>query len=215
MKRETALSLSDASKHQYYYKTQGEKTGKKAINNHPSVYRRAYHEHLNNEVVFAHLKYIQSDPDTNYGYYKMTFALNLPGCIFNHQKVYRLMDLSLLLKEKWQKCISSFVKFLKILPNAPLQVLEMDIKFIWIEEHRRHEFVLTVIDTFTWIESGWKAAFQIRQEMVKQLWTDIIGTQLQPYDCLNNEMNIEVRNDNDSRFMVLSLPQFFRENHLG
>jgi transposase InsO family protein len=43
----------------------------------------------------------------------------------------------------------------------------------------------------------------------------IIETNLQPHDCLKRQMNIEIRNDNDSRFVAQSVQQFFRDNHLG
>ncbi|HOT15692.1 MAG TPA: DDE-type integrase/transposase/recombinase [Bacteroidales bacterium] len=91
----------------------------------------------------------------------------------------------------------------------------MDIKFVWVEKHRRHAFILTAIDTFTRVVLGWTVAFQIKQETVKQLWSRIIENHLQPHDCINKQMDIEVRNDNDSRFVARSVQQFFRDNHLG
>lgn len=139
----------------------------------------------------------------------------LLGFIINHKKVYRLMEQFQLLKEKHQKAARQFVKYRKVLPFGPLQVLEMDIKFVWVEEHRRHTFILTVIDTFTRVTLGWVAAYQIKQELVKHLWAHIIETHLQPYNCLGKKLNIEVRNDNDSRFVAKSVQQFFKENHLG
>jgi len=215
MKRDTALSITGVTKHQYYYKPKGGHRGRMPSTETFRFVDGDNIERVSNDDVVGCIKKIQSDPDTNYGYHKMTFALMLLGFIINHKKVYRLMGLYQLLKEKWQKPARRFVQFAKVLPLKPLQVLEMDIKLVWVEEHRRHAFILTAIDTFTRVLLGWTVAFQIKQEMVKQLWSHIIQTYLQPYDCLNRQMDIEVRNDNDSRFVAKSVQQFFRDNHLG
>jgi len=215
MKRDTALSITGVTKHQYYYWPKKGKRGRMPSTETLRFVDGDNIERVSNDEVIERIKEIQSDPDTNYGYHKMTFALMLLGFIINHKKVYRLMGLFQLLKEKWQKPARTFVKFRKVLALKPLQVLEMDIKFVWVEEHRRHAFILTAIDTFTRVVLGWTVAFQIKQETVKQLWSHIIETHLQPYDCLNKQMDIEIRNDNDSRFVAKSVQQFFRDNHLG
>ncbi len=38
---------------------------------------------------------------------------------------------------------------------------------------------------------------------------------MQPYDCLNRDIQIEIRNDNDSRFVAKSVQTFFAENNLN
>lgn len=38
---------------------------------------------------------------------------------------------------------------------------------------------------------------------------------MQPYDCLKRDIQIEIRNDNDSRFVAKSVQTFFLENHLN
>ena len=45
------------------------------------------------------MKLIHQDPDTDYGYHKMTSALKLIGYQINHKKVYRLMKEAQILKE--------------------------------------------------------------------------------------------------------------------
>jgi hypothetical protein len=50
---------------------------------------------------------------------------------------------------------------------------------------------------------------------VKRAWEYIIENFLQPFDCLNEQIHIEVRNDNDSRFAAKTVQQFFAENHLN
>lgn len=214
LKRDTALTIAGVSKHQYYYKPKGKKKGKtasdktlKITNNNEQV--------MNNSEVVQQIKTIKQDPDTDYGYRKMTFALILRGYVINHKKVYLLMKENQLLKDKCKKAVREFARFRKVIPTGPLQVLEMDIKFVWVEQYKRHAYILTVIDTFTRVVLGWMVGYKIQQEQVKRLWTHIIETHLQPYDCLNRKINIEVRNDNDSRFVTKSVQSFFKENHMG
>ena len=153
---------------------------------------------------------MQADPDTDYGYHKMTYVLLILGYLINHKKVYRLMNENDLLKDRLQKPSRSFVKYRRVMPSSPLEILEMDIKFVWVEEYRRSAYVLTVVDTFTRVVLCWHAGYQIRQAQIKSIWEYIIVHHLQPYDCLGKKIRIEIRNDNDSRFVASSVQEFFR-----
>ena len=213
MKRDTALNISGVSKHQYYYQSQPDKRGRKPSITTSKLEDEGIVQVLNTDVV-QQIMDIQKDPDTDYGYHKMTFALLLLGYVINHKKVYRLMDESHLLKDRHQKALRQYVKYRKVMPTRPLEVLEMDIKFVWVEEYRRHAFVFTVIDTFTRCILYWQSAYQFKQGQVKRAWEHIIENYLQPFDCLKENIHIEVRNDNDSRFAAKTVQQFFVENKL-
>jgi len=213
IKRDVALNIAGITKHQYYYRSSGKKRGRPPS----SITKKIENDEvtdISNEEVVADIKKIQEDPDTDYGYRKMTYALMVLGYFINHKKIYRLMKDHLLLKEKYQKHSREFVKYRRVMPEKPLQLLEMDIKFVWAEEYRRHVFVLTVIDTFTRVVLGWKSAYNMKQDVIKQLWKEVIANHLQPYDCLNKHMEIEIRNDNDSRFIAKSVQRFFKENKI-
>lgn len=213
MKRDTALAIAGISKHQYYYKPKSGRRGKPPSQTTLKITGENI-ERVQNQVVVEQIKIIQADPDTNYGYHKITYALLILGYMINHKKVYRLMDEHNLLQDRSKKPARSFVKYRKVMPGSPLEVLEMDIKFVWVEEHRRFAYVLTVIDTFTRVVLCWHAGYQIRQAQIKSIWEYIIVQYLQPYDCLGKKIQIEVRNDNDSRFVAKTVQEFFRENHL-
>jgi putative transposase len=60
----------------------------------------------------------------------MTYELKTKGYIINEKKTYRLMKENNMLKAKPVKSEKSFVKYRKVLPKNPLEVLEMDIKFV-------------------------------------------------------------------------------------
>lgn len=214
MKRDVALSIGGITKHQYYHKPSNKKRGRKASEIVLKIDGSSIEKYPNNKVV-EEIKEIQKDPDTDYGYRKITYALMILGYFINHKKVYRLMNENQLLKDKPRKPSRVFAKYRKVMPKSPLELIEMDIKFAWVEEYSRHAFVLTVIDTFTRVVLGWEVAYQIKQGLVKLLWQEIIDKYLQPYDCLNRKLYIEIRNDNDSRFIAKSVQKFFEENHLN
>lgn len=214
MKRDIALSITGITKHQYYYRPTGKKRGRKASDATFKVDGDHVDKIPNNNVVES-IKEIQEDPDTDYGYHKMTVALWILGYIINHKKVYRLMKENLLLKDMVKKAQRTFVKYRKVLPTEPLQVIEMDIKYVWVNQYSRYAFILTIIDTFTRVVLAWEVAYQVKQALVKQVWGKVINNYLQPYNCLNRNIQIEIRNDNDSRFIAKSVQAFFAENHLN
>lgn len=53
-----------------------------------------------------------------------------------------------LLKDRYKKADKTYAKYRIITPEGPLEVLEMDIKYVWVTNERRHAFILTVIDAF-------------------------------------------------------------------
>jgi transposase InsO family protein len=213
MKRDTALAIAGISKHQYYYVP---RSGKKGKPTSETTLKRKGNEvkQVPNQAVVEQIKETHLDPDTIYGYHKMTYVLLILGFIINHKKVYRLMSENNLLRDRSLKPARPFVKYRKVMPCSPLELLEMDIKFVWVEEYRRYAYVLTVLDTFTRVVLCWHVAYQIRQAQVKSIWEYIIENYLQPYDCLGKNIQIEIRNDNDSRFLARKVQQFFKENHL-
>jgi transposase InsO family protein len=206
--------IAGVSKHQYYYKSVGCKRGKN-LSEKTLKFSVNKTEKVDNIEVVKEIKEIKKDPDKNYGYRKMTYELLLRGYIINHKKVYRLMKENQLLREKHKKQKREFVKYRKVMPTGPLECFEMDIKYVWVEKDKRHCYILSVIDTFTRVVVGWTYGYRIKQEQVKKLWERIIVNHLQPYDCLNRNINIEIRNDNDSRFIAHAIQEFFKENHIN
>lgn len=213
MKRDNALAIAGLSKHQYYYKPKPGKRGKPPSQETLKISGTDV-DRVPNQSVVEQIKATQNDPDTDYGYHKMTYVLLILGFYINHKKVYRLMDENNLLKDRSQKPARTFVKYRRVMPGSPLELLEMDIKFVWVEEHRRFAYILTVLDTFSRVALCWHVGYQIRQAQIKNIWEYIILTFLQPYNCIGKKMQIEIRNDNDSRFIANTVQEFFKENQL-
>lgn len=109
----------------------------------------------------------------------------------------------------------SFVKFRRVRPVKPLTILEMDIKYCWIEGQNCYAFILTVIDTFTRYVLHWTVGYHMKKEQVKEVWEYIIVTYLQRADLLNNSIAVEVRNDNGKQFCAKMIQSFFKDNYLN
>ena len=139
-------------------------------------------------------------------------TLQIQGYQINHKKVYRLMNENqlLLTKEKVEK---KYAKYRILTPSMPLEMLEIDIKFVWIEQQRRHAFILTVLDFFTRTALAWHIGFSITQHTIKQIWESVIINHLQTNSMLEKEISIEVRND--PRFSAKMGQDFFKTNHLN
>lgn len=216
MQRDTALKISGLTLHKYYFKStsSSNKRGAKASRNTLKMEEGKWVEKPNSEVV-EKMKKNHNDPDLCYGYQRMTKELQINGYQINHKKVYRLMKVNDLLQDRKKTSNKTFVKYRLVTPNGPLELLEMDIKFVWIESQGRHGYILTILDVFTRMVLGWHVGMSITQHTVKEVFSSVIIEQLQPHDMLAKGITIEIRNDNDPRFSAKSVQDFFKENYLN
>lgn len=214
MSIDTSLSICNISRHQYYYVQTNETRGKKAAKTTERVLY-AQTSQVSNTDVMAVVLALRSVPDTNTGYRSICRQLQLKGYKINPKKMYRLFKENSLLQAKPSRLNKVYVKRRRVKSLRPLEVLEMDIKYVWIEKDRCHSYILTVIDTFTRSVLGWHVAKIINRYSVKKLWEDIINNHLQPADLLNKALEVQVRNDNDKRFSANLVQEFFKENKLN
>jgi len=212
--RDKALSILKLSRHQYYYKPKGHRPGKKPSQTTLKQVQQQIIEVKNKEVI-EEIKTTQSDPDTDYGYRKMSTQLMIAGYFINHKKVYRLMEEADLLKEWHKRMDKTFVKYRIVTPDGPLELLEMDIKYVWVTKDRRHAYILTIIDTFTRFVLHRQVGFSMKARQVKQAWVAVIFNYLQPADLLRKQIHIEIRNDNGPQFGAKIIRKFFEENYLN
>jgi putative transposase len=125
-----------------------------------------------------------------------------------------LMEEAGLLKPRHKKREKAYAKYRIVMPKAPLEVLEMDIKYVWIHKDSRYAFILTVLDTFTRMVLHWQVGYTMRSYQVKQAWEEVIIDHLQPADLLRKQIHIEVRNDNGPQFGSKIIRKFFEDNYL-
>lgn len=120
-----------------------------------------------------------------------------------------------LLKSKNKMTSKNYAKYRKVLPEKPLEILEMDIKFVWIEQYKKHAAILTILDTFTRHALHHYVGYSIKKHTVKQCWEHIIINHLQGYHKAGQKINIEIRNDNDPRFSAKLVQEYFSENFIN
>ncbi len=213
MKRNKALEIGGISKDQYYHQPKAGHGGAPKSKMSSFMTPQGWEDRRNEEVVIE-IKKVKLEPDESYGYRKMTYHLMLQGYKINHKKVYRLMREANLLEEKRRSKARTYVKYRKVTPDGPLQVLEMDIKQVWIEKGGRYSFILTILDTFTRVALHYQQGYRMRQGQVQAAWKKVIEEHLQPADCLREGLHIEVRNDNGPQFGAKAVQEFFKKNHL-
>ncbi len=214
LKRDQALKIAKISKDQYYYKQTGSKGGPSKSKLTAKLNEKGMETTVCNSLVVNEIKLIKENPDRSCGYHTMTYELQLMGFKINHKKVYRLMKENNFLEMINREKKKNYAKYRVVVPEAPLQVLEMDIKLIWVEEAKKHVQVLTIIDTFTRVILHWKIGYKMRKEEVKDAWCHVIEKHLQTVDALKKSLHIEVRNDNGPQFSAKTIQDFFEENHL-
>lgn len=214
--RDRVLGICEISKHQYYHNPTGVKGGIKASNTTLKITDDHKIREVSNLEVVDEMVKIKSNPETDYGYRAMCSALCLLGFVINHKKVYRLMGrYQLLLERNSRRARRSYVKYRRVLPKGPLEVLEMDIKYQWVQQHQRYAYILTVLDVFTRKVLDWTVGYSIKQEQVKELWEQIIVHHLQPADLLSKGITVELRNDNDSRFAAKMIQEYLGKNFIN
>jgi hypothetical protein len=170
---------------------------------------------VDNQVIVDTILKLKKDSDFNGGYQAATKYLQALGYLINKKKTYRLMKKHNILEENNKQHTKNYVKYRKVLPVELLNVLEMDIKLVWIEKDRTNAFVLNILDTFSrkWLYVH--ASFSITKNEVMNAWKYVINNYLQPNDCLRNGFHVEIRNDNDPRFSANSIRDFFEENKIN
>lgn len=215
LKRDLCLKIVGLTKNQFYYELKGRKPGRGASNTTPW---RDPETLLNYEVenidVVHKIVEIKLNPDHTNWYRMITVTLQILGFYINHKKVYRLMFEYILLEERRNRTGRDFVKYRRVLPEGPLRVFEMDIKYIWVYSKKKYAFILTVIDTFTRYVLHWDVGYTMKSEQVKSVWEFIIAEYLQPAGMMEKSVEIEIRNDNGKQFNSNMMIDFFKSNEL-
>jgi transposase InsO family protein len=216
LKRDICLAITRLTKNQFYYNQTGVKPGRRPSDR--TIWRdpnTMIQYEVDNADVVQKVVEIKLNPDMPNWYKLITRTLQIVGYYINHKKVYRLMLEYILLEAKPKKNGRNFVKYRRVAPHKPLEVIEMDIKYVWIYGVRKYAFILTVIDTFTRYVLHWAVGYTMKSHQVKAVWEYIITEYLQPADILKNKVDVEVRNDNGKQFNSDLIIKFFKENHLN
>lgn len=186
------LKAVGLSKSIYYYQPSG---GTKGIR--PSTHTRtSTGELISNEQVVTDIESLLQQEFVDYGYIKVTHWLRKnKNYAINFKKVYRLMKENRLLCQVIQRnrAGKQWVKYRVVKPDQPFELLEFDIKYIYIHQAARNALLFTVIDVKSRLVMGWKLAWNMRKADVIEVLSQIFSTYRVP-------LKVTVRNDNGSQF---------------
>jgi putative transposase len=213
LSRKECLEVCGITRHDLYYIPKTGSPGRK-----PSITTRKLENgacsDVENSVVIKAIKDTLKDPLCDYGHKKMTAQLQHLGFDINRKKVYRLMKDYRLLKPQTLKPAvkKNYVRYRILTPEAPLTLIEMDIKQIWLRSEQEFAYVLTFIDVFTRVVLHWHVGYYMRQQEVEDGLYAIIVDHLDPYDMFASPLGIEIRSDNGPQFCANSIVEYMKEN---
>lgn len=212
MKAAKAAHMAGFSRSGYYYRPKGGKRGKKPTH----TTQKTGFLPVENTVLVQDIKEIISPDFIDYGYEKVTAKLRDKGYVINKKKVYRLMKQNRLLNPKpvTPKQLKEYVRFSQPSPAQPLEMLEIDIKYIYIRGDRRNAYLITIEDIFTRAALSWTLSYSMKSNQVISLIDQVILGHLQPADLLNKNIQVVIRNDNGSQFVAKNVREHLKENQI-
>ncbi len=212
---ERCLSLVGITKNQYYHKPTGKKVGRRPSTT--TVRKNPWNgdvTEVDNVDVVSRIVEIKLDPDQANYYRLITLTLCLEGYYINHKKVYRLMREYVLLEDRRANKKKNYAKYRRVVPRGPLEILEMDIKYVYDYGKRGYAFILSVIDTYTRFVLHWAVGYSMKTAQVQSVWEYIIAHYIQPLRGKDTRVEIEVRTDNGKQFCSADIVNFFEDNDL-
>lgn len=193
----------------YYYKSTGKPKGKK-----PSAYTLNRNgQRISNEGLMQIVSQILSQEFIDYGYKTTTYVLRKLGWIVNPKKVYRLMKQYNLLypKRKSRKLFKKYVE--QTMPEAsyPGQTIEVDIKYIWLDQIRRFGYLLTFLCVKTRFVFAKSLALTMKASQVAQLVDQVVSHPFLRTIQQKKASKFKIRSDNGPQFISEKLAKRMRD----
>jgi transposase InsO family protein len=194
---EDAIGIVGIAKSSYYYKsTSGRKGMQKTTT---TVYKN---KKVEDKKVAQCITKILSGEFIDYGYRKMTDLLKRKGYAIGKKKVYRLMKESNLLNPKPIKS-KSFDKSIiteKPQPVRPLEVIEIDIKYVYIDGDAKNAYLICLFDVFHREVYVWGLFENMKTDNIVNLILNFIDYKLLRKKISIKEISLAFRTDNGSQF---------------
>jgi len=213
MKSEKASAIAGMSKSSYYYKPKGGKPGKRPSRKTVSLSGTL----VPDKDVVEEIKEILLPEFIDYGIRRVAIELKRKAYVINHKKVARLMRENKLLNpvNRSANLLRTFVKFKQVFPGQPFEILEIDIKYIYIQGDKKNAYLITLLDTFNRQALTWQLAYTMKSIQVIELFNDLILDYLQPNEVLNRPLQLTIRSDNGSQFIATQLREYLQENQIN
>ena len=194
-----ALDIASIPRSTYYYKSTGGRKGR----------RPEGHTLLNGQVVpdsqvIRSVYQILSQDFIDYGYIRTTEALKAIGYKINKKKVYRLMrEQQLLFPKRLIKGRSKdYVSYSSPICIRPFELIEIDIKYMYIQGERRNAYLITMFDVFTRKALVWTLNWDMKTRRVVELLEQLYLQWLIPQGIDPKKAQVKIRTDNGSQFIA-------------
>ncbi|MCF8348731.1 MAG: integrase core domain-containing protein [Bacteroidales bacterium] len=205
MRTVKALRIAKIPRSSYYYRPTGIRKGKE-----PSTYTLKNGLPVSNEQLVSEMNVILGVDFIDYGYTRTTKALVEKGYLVNKKKIYRLMKINhLLLKRKEAVIRKNYVDDFIPLCTAPFQVMEIDIKYVFIHGLRKNAYLITIFDVFSRAALAWSLDLDMKASRAVLLVNQLLKDWLIPWNIDPKHTKVSIRTDNGSQFIAT----LFR-NHL-
>lgn len=204
MRTAKALSIAWIPRSTYYYKPTGTRKGKAPSQR--TLYNGTWID--NKDVVKAIEKLLEPE-FIDYGYLRTAKELKKSGYVINKKKVYRLMKNHHLLYSKIRPASTNkvYVKYTTPLCNRPFEVIETDIKYVYIHGQKKFTYLITLLDVFSRMALVWDLCWTMKTDNVLSLLNSLFNQWLIPCNIDPAKMTVKIRTDNGSQFVA----RLFRE----
>ena len=196
----TACSIAQLPKSSYYYQSTGIRKGKL-----PSKHTQTRKGNsITNDQVVEQIKEMLTQPFIDYGYQRVTHELRNQGLIINPKKVYRLMKEHQLLHPtvRVHPIERKFVRFTVPRVSKPFEVVEIDIKYVYLQQERRNAYLLTLFDVATRHAPVWKLQYSMTAKDVVMALHQLKNHPLVKAAYQGAEIIIMIRTDNGPQFIA-------------
>jgi putative transposase len=133
----------------------------------------------------------------------VTTFLKREGYQIGKKKTYRLMEEQGLLRPKYVLVQSFDKEIIKQKPKAtkPLEIIEIDIKYIYIDGECRNGYLITIFDVFHRQAYNWTLNYNMKAKRIIDLLLEFIDQQIINTNIDPSKLGISFRTDNGSQFV--------------
>lgn len=198
IKLDECLGLAKLSKSSYYYKRNYRVGGKSK-----TCHTLQMGVEVPDGQVVDTIKELLGEEFLDYGYRKVTTYLKRQGYNLGKKKVYRLMsenNLTQPLKTKTNQFDKDIVKS-KPRATKPLQIIEIDIKYVYIDGLQRNAYLITMYDIFHREAYVWTLNLSMTSKKLIELILKFVDQELITKQIDPKHLEISFRTDNGSQFI--------------
>lgn len=211
MRTARAFEIAGIPRSTYYYRSTGVRKGKE-----PSTHTLKNGQLVSNEELLNEMNTILGVDFIDYGYVRTTMALVGLGYHINKKKIYRLMkENHLLFKKKKAILKKNYVTDFVPVCTSPFQVMEIDIKYVYIHGLRKNAYLITILDIFSRVALAWSIDMNMKSSRVIELVNQLLNNWLIPWNIDPKQTKVCIRTDNGSQFIAALFRQHLHHANIS